>query len=117
MARVPGAENVLCDLVTRPFVDLFDGHDGEDVVVRIPQGDLLVETQPIEVIDRKGDRDGKQGAVAESHLRNDAFKIGARHKAVERRETSIREQLQIADGALAKLHGRQCYRLRKKLFS
>ena len=58
-----------------PVVDLFDLHHGDGVVARVAQGDLLAPGRQGVLVDRQGDRDGKERAVAQAHLGQDALVI------------------------------------------
>src|SRR5712671_3016907 len=45
----------------------------------------------------KRDRDRPQKATCQSHVVADAFVIGTRHKAAQRRKTTTQQQLQVTD--------------------
>ena len=47
--------------------------------------------------------------IAQSHFRDDAIVVTLSHEAVEWTESAYSQQLEIADCAFGKTHGRQCF--------
>ncbi len=88
-------------------IKLLDGHDREQVVHRVAQGDVGADAQS--GVRRHGERDrhGEERAVGQPHLGQHAAEIGFAHEAVDRGERARGEHLQVADGPRRNLQRRQ----------
>ena len=107
MARVKRPVNLSRRTFPIPSVNFLDIHDGERVVARIAQGDARIERRGGFGVGRQRHGDGEENAVRRPHVLDHRAHILARHEAVERRESAGGEHLEIADGALRYLDGRQ----------
>ena len=115
--RVVGAVDALrlARLVGRPLVG--DREDREDHALGVAQRHVLAGLHALGELcrDVEGDRDRPERAVLKPHPLHHAVVIGLGHEALERRETAVHQQLQIADLPRRQVPGRQVAGIRLQL--
>ncbi len=107
VARVQTAEDLQRGLLTVPGVDFLHRQDGQQVVLAVAQGDVLVKVEVNVCADRQGDGNGEEHAIGQAHRFQHAKVIRLAHEAIQWRETAGGQQLQIAERPFAQLDGGQ----------
>ena len=82
MACVQRAKHLLRCLGQIPGVDFFHGHDGQQVVARITQGNFLPQLHIVFRLHGQGDGDGEEVAAGKAHLIQHALVVSLPQEAV-----------------------------------
>ena len=107
MAGVSSPEHPFGFTAPVPFIDLLDGHDRQELILQTAKGNLLPKANGLGGVHRQCDRDGKHPTALQPHLFDDAVVILFAHEAVERRESTHRQQLEVAHRPFGNLDGRK----------
>ena len=84
MAQILAAKDFFRRFGQIPIIDLLDGHDGQQVVFVVPQGDFLPEVDVRSRLHGQGDGYGEEMAVCEPHGVEYGLVVALAHKAVQR---------------------------------
>ncbi len=81
-------------------VDLLDVEERQQVAVDVAQGQRLPLGDAVAGRDRQGHRQGPERAVGQPHLADDPLVVGLAQEALQRREPTDGQQLEVAKAPL-----------------
>src|SRR6185369_5198544 len=82
MAGIASAEDLRCDFLQAPLVNLLDGENGKQFVLRVTKCNVAVETDRLLWIDRHRHRYREHNAIGESQFIEHALMIRFAHETI-----------------------------------
>src|SRR2546422_10616713 len=98
MTSVSSSQNFFRFPLAVSWINLFDTHDGYELVLLVSKSNLLSNCQAVRLFEGKSYGNREEGFVRQPHLPNNTSISHLPHELTQRRKSSGGEKLEIAEG-------------------